>query len=65
MTRKNTTRTAATPRGVFGNAGGESRMTMTFNALRNGDGWRGRWLRFEQCAVLLRPLNGDSHVHLP
>jgi hypothetical protein len=41
--------------GVFGNSGGEALTTETFRAIRDGDVWRGRWARFEQNEVILRP----------
>lgn len=49
--------------GVFGNAGGEARVTMTFRAWPDGDGWHGRWLRFERCEVHLTRIYRDAEPH--
>lgn len=39
--------------GVFGHAPGDTHIMLTFKATARGSAWHGRWLRFEQNAVLL------------
>ena len=42
--------------GLFGVPLDDIRVTKTLEARRDGDGsWRGRWLRAEQCPIVLRP----------